>query len=161
MTLPTHDNLETGPGEAEATLRIIASLPAPKGLEDRVNAALKNGARTGKVLAWPTALGQRQGWMHSAVARGAAAAAIVFIVAGGGWSVYSRVQPAAQPKVIAMPRIAAPGGFSSAGTMRVPQTLNGPVLAHPAVSIASVKKAQSKKKAEPTAKEPGTAKSVQ
>ncbi|MGB7546973.1 MAG: hypothetical protein WBM14_04420, partial [Terracidiphilus sp.] len=66
-----------------------------------------------------------------ATARGAAAAAIVFVVAGGGWGVYSRVQPAQATKVIAMPRVAAPSGFSSAGAMRTPQTLNGPVLAHP------------------------------
>jgi hypothetical protein len=46
----------------------------------------------------------------------------------GGWGVYSRVQPAQSPKVIAMPqRVNTPGGFSNAGAMRTPQTLNGPV----------------------------------
>ena len=70
--------------------------------------------------------------MRSTAARAAAAAAIVFVVAGGGWGVYSRVQPAQSPKVIAMPqRVNTPGGFSNAGAMRTPQTLNGPILAHP------------------------------
>jgi hypothetical protein len=69
--------------------------------------------------------------MHGTLARSAAAAAIVCVVVGGGWGVYSRVQPAQTPKAVAMPpRVAAPGGFSSAGAMRTPQTLDGPVLAH-------------------------------
>jgi len=47
--------------------------------------------------------------------------------------VYSRVQRPEPARVIVMPpRAAAPGGFSSADAMRRPQTLNGPVVAHPA-----------------------------
>ena len=69
--------------------------------------------------------------------RGAAAAAIVFVVVGGGWGVYLRVQPVQAPKVIAMPRVSAGGGFSSAGAMRTPQTLNGPVLVTPATKPAN------------------------
>jgi len=128
-------NAASGAGEAEKTLRIIASLPAPEGLEDRVNAALQRAPRGARVLPWPTRLRTGRGWVHSGLARSAAAAAIVFVVAGGGWGVYSRVQPAQTPKVIVMPRGAAPGGFSSAGAMRTPQTLNGPVLAHPVTPI--------------------------
>jgi hypothetical protein len=61
--------------------------------------------------------------------RSAAAAAIVFVVVGGGWGVYSRVQQPQAAKVITMPaRVAAPGGFSNAGAMRTPNTLNGPVV---------------------------------
>jgi hypothetical protein len=71
------------------------------------------------------------GWMNSMMMRSAAAAAIVFVVVGGGWGVYSHVQPAQTPKVIAMPRVSAPGGFQSAGAMRTPQTLDRPVLKHP------------------------------
>jgi hypothetical protein len=67
--------------------------------------------------------------------RGAAAAAIVFVVAGGGWGIYSRVQPSPAAKVIVMPaRSGAASGFSNAGAMRTPQTLNGPVLTHPATT---------------------------
>ena len=64
--------------------------------------------------------------------RGAAAAAVVFVVAGGGWGIYTRVQPSQPAKVIVMPpRAGAGGGFSSAGAMRTPQTLNGPLVAEP------------------------------
>ncbi len=37
----------------EDTLRLIASLPAPAGLEDRVHKALRAAPRSGRVLAWP------------------------------------------------------------------------------------------------------------
>jgi hypothetical protein len=124
-----------GAGDAEETLRLIAGLPAPEGLEDRVKAALHAAPRTGRVLQWPTEAGPGRRWMQSPWARSAAAAAIVAVVAGGGWGVYSRVQPAQPPRVIAMPRVAAPGGFSSAGAMRTPQTLNRPVLNHPLKTI--------------------------
>jgi hypothetical protein len=134
MNSPTQNtfpsNAASGPGAADETLRIIASLPAPAGLEDRVREAMSKAPRTASVLSWPPE--SRRGWMNSAVARGAAAAAIVFVVGGGGWGVYSRIHPAPVPNnVIAMPRVVTPGGFSSAGAMRTPQTLNGPTLVHP------------------------------
>jgi hypothetical protein len=72
--------------------------------------------------------------------RSAAAAAIVFVVAGGGWGVYSRVQQPQTAKVIVMPHVSAPGEFTNAGAMRTPKTLNGPVLIQP----AGVKPAQTK-----------------
>jgi hypothetical protein len=114
---------------AEETLRLIASLPAPDGLEDRVNAALSAAARRGRVLVWPRAIRPESGWMRTA-----AAAAIVFVVAGGGWGVYMRVEQENQPaKVIVMPaRMPAPGGFSGAGAMRTPLTLPGPAAPQPA-----------------------------
>ena len=117
---------------AEETLRLIASLPAPAGLEERVHTALDAAPPRGRVLAWPRTLRPERGWM-----RGAAAAAIVFVVAGGGWGVYSRVE---QPrldqtgpaKVIVMPmRIPVTGGFSGAGAVRTPQTLPGPKAPQP------------------------------
>jgi hypothetical protein len=124
-------------GSAEQTLRIVAGLPAPSGLEDRVRAALHRAQldefqrqpdgsgsnRRGRVLAWPSALKPQTGWMRTA-----AAAAIVFVVAGGGWGVYTRVaqnRPAA--KILVMPpRLGAPGGFSPVGAVRTPETLTGP-----------------------------------
>ena len=118
-------------GQAEQTLRLIASLPAPEGLEERVHSALKDSRPSAGVLAWPSQGTVRRRWAQSGVVRGAAAAAIIFVVAGGGWGVYSRVQPARSPKVIAMPRIAGPGGFSTGSAIRTPQTLIGPVLGHP------------------------------
>lgn len=117
--------------DAEATLRLIASLPAPEGMEGRVEAALRAAPRrNGFVQRWTAFTGPGQRWMQNALVRGAAAAAIVLVVAGGGWSVYSRVQPAQTSKVITVPHAAASGGFQNAGAMRTPQTLSGPVLVH-------------------------------
>ena len=125
------------PGEVETTLRLVAGLSAPAGLEDRVLAGLRAARLSAapnralnktRILSWPTRTRLESNWMRSA-----AAAAIVFVVVGGGWGVYSRVQPVQPARVIAMPpRVATTGGFSSAGAMRTPQTLNGPVVTHKA-----------------------------
>ena len=111
---------------AEVTLRLIASLPAPEGLAERVQTAVSTakGAapRRGQVLAWPRTLRPESGWMRSA-----AAAAIVFVVAGGGWGVYTRVEQNLPAKVIVMPaRMPSAGGFTGAGAIRTPLTLPGP-----------------------------------
>lgn len=119
--------------DAEDTLRLIAKLPVPEGLVPRVQSKLHTSPRAASVLEWPGAFGLAGSWMHGALLRGAAAASIVFVVAGGGWSIFSRVQLAAPPaaKVIATPRpVGSASGFSSAGAMRKPETLNGPVLTH-------------------------------
>lgn len=151
-----------GASEAEKTLRLIARLPVPEGLEDRVQAGVRSRRnRAGRVLEWPAVLRPAGGWMRTA-----AAAAIVFVVAGGGWGVYSRVQPAQSAKVIVMPpRVVSPGGFSNASAMHVPNTLNGPIIANP-VNTAPANAAQPKAVA-PGAKKPArrtrgtaTAKSV-
>jgi len=131
MNPSAHNSISTAErdntsGSAEATLRLLANLPAPKGLEDRVIAGLKTAPRTARVLHWPARLYPTGSWV-----RGAAAAAIVFVVAGGGWGIYTRVQPSQTTKVIVMPRAGAGGGFSNAGAMRTPQTVNGPVVAAP------------------------------
>lgn len=112
---------------AEETLRLIASLPAPKGLEERVQSALDAAPRRGRVLTWPRTLRPESGWMRSA-----AAAAIVFVVAGGGWGVYTRVEQNQPAKVIVMPaRMPAIEGFGEAGAIRTPQTLPGPKAPQP------------------------------
>jgi hypothetical protein len=128
----------SGSDEAESTLRLIAGLPAPEGLEERVKAGLHQTLHQAppgaSLLHWPpaTRLGStRVGWMNSNWARSAAAAAIVFVVAGGGWGVYSRFQPPQEPKARALPPVATHGGFSSANAIRTPKTLNGTVLTHP------------------------------
>lgn len=142
MNPPIEDSRTIEAGrQAEATLRLIARLPAPGGLEDRVRQALSKAPPAGRVLAWRVSRerwspeGSRERWMQSSFARGAAAAAIVLAVGGGGWGVYSRVHPAQTQRVIVMPlRVGVPGGFSSAGAMRTPQTLNRPVITHPALT---------------------------
>jgi hypothetical protein len=119
----------------EETLRLLAHLPAPVGLEERVEAGLHAAphAATGKarILRWPVALRLENAWV-----RAAAAAAIVAMVVGGGWGVYSSVQMIQPARVIAVPQHVATqgGGFSNAGAMRTPQTLNGPIVAPPAVA---------------------------
>jgi len=121
---------------AEATLRLLATLPAPEGLAERVQLRLDAEPRKGRLLAWPDALRSGSNWMGSSVMRTAAAAAIVFAIAGGGWGVYSRVQPASTAKVILMPpRANANSGFSSANAILIPQTANGPVLVKPTAEI--------------------------
>lgn len=108
-------------GEAEATLRVIAGLPAPPGLEDRVKARLERqpAGSSANLLEWPA-----RSWVQSAWARGVAAAAIVIVVAGGSWGVYSRVQP--KQMLIALPHVGGTGGFSSASAVRIPKTLDVP-----------------------------------
>jgi hypothetical protein len=77
--------------------------------------------------------------------RGAAAAAIVFVVAGGGWGIYSRVHAPVPAKAIVMPpHVGVAPGFSSAGAMRTPQTLKGPVVARPAGAQPDVTKPEKK-----------------
>jgi hypothetical protein len=121
---------EAASGSAEVTLRLIARIPAPEGLEDRVMAGLKTAPRAARVLHWPAVLQPATSWM-----RGAAAAAIVFVVAGGGWGIYTHVQPGQPARVITMPpHVGAAGGFSNAGAMRTPETLNGPMLTQPFVA---------------------------
>jgi hypothetical protein len=125
--------IANGPGSSdfEETLRLLAHLPAPEGLEERVEAGLRAAPRNARILRWPVALRAENAWV-----RAAAAAAIVAVVAGGGWGVYLGVQTVQPARVIAVPQhIAAPGGgFSNAGAMRTPQTLNGPIAAPPAVA---------------------------
>ncbi len=133
----TPENSSLGRGGADSsirmedTLRLLAHVPVPDGLEERIHTALERRPRHSQVLEWPAALepGTISGgsqWM-----RAAAAAAIVFAVAGGGWGVYLHVQhPAGRMTVTPMVQpVAAPGGFSSAGAMRTPQAVKGPVVA--------------------------------
>ena len=135
MNSNPHNPFSPGSGPAEESLRLIASLPAPAGLEDRVHEALRTAPRSGRVLAWPTGLrsttSMQSGWM-----RAVAAAAIVFVVAGGGWGVYTRVQQGQPAKVIVMPpRIPSSGGFQGAGAIRAPQTIPGPTVSQPAKAL--------------------------
>jgi len=118
-----------GPGED--TLRLIASLPAPRGLADRVHAGLQAAPQAGRIFMVRGPLRPPGGWLYSGFVRGFAAAAIVCVVAGGGWGIYSHVQPALKVVVIPAPVSPAASGFSNAGARRVPETIDGPVLAHP------------------------------
>jgi hypothetical protein len=123
-----YDSGIDGASTGEDTLRLIAGLPAPKGLEERVRRALRTAPRQGRVLAWPQVLRAEAAWV-----RATAAAAIVMVVAGGGWGVYSHIQPWHAGNAPAA-RVGAMGGFSGANAVRSPQTLEPPVVSPPAKS---------------------------
>ena len=154
---PSSENRSVGRAgtlEPEETLRLIAALPAPEGLEDRVKAKLHSAPRRATVIAWPVNAGG--GWM-----RAAAAAAIVVAVAGGGWGVYSHIQVAPVPSaVVDSQPLTGSGRFSTAGAMHVPQTVEGPVVAAPVIdkekpAVRSPKtKAKAHKSGAPSAGEP-------
>lgn len=111
----------------EETLRLIASLPVPSGLEDRIHTALRTAPRPARLLTWPTLPHLQSNWM-----RAAAAAAIVFVAAGGGWGVYSRLHRDQAGKTLAVPiHVTQPGGFSGAGAARTPTVLPGPLAPQP------------------------------
>ncbi len=119
------------PSEAEQTLRVIANLPAPEGLVDRVQSRLRTAPRSGRILAWPLTPG---GWGYGGALRSAAAAAIVCVVAGGGWRIYSHVIPAANARMLIMPNpvtpVAPSRGFAIGGSIHKPDPGLGPVLTH-------------------------------
>src|SRR3954470_13282110 len=124
----------------EETLRLIAVLPAPEGLADRVKAGLHAAPAPGRILMWRGPLRPAAGWMYGSFARGAAAPAIVCLVAGGGWRIYSHVQPPSGATVNVMPTPGTPsgGGFSIGGATRRPDTVVGPVLTHPVAPVPEV-----------------------
>jgi hypothetical protein len=88
--------------------------------------------------------------------RTAAAAAIVFVVAGGGWGVYTRVEQNRPARILVMPpRIGAPGGFAGAGAVRTPQTLTRPTVS---TSVQPTVVAPAQAPAPSTATSPSSAK---
>jgi hypothetical protein len=136
MKTEIRDQRSETPTPAEQTLRLIARLSAPQGLEERVQAGLRAAARTYSpkacVLRWLAAFELNYEWLRSPLLRAVAAAAIAAVVIVGGWSVSARFHPAQSVSV--QPRGASQGGFSSAGAKRTPQTLNGPILEVPTLA---------------------------
>jgi hypothetical protein len=120
--------------DAERSLRLLASLPAPTGLEDRLKSGLRSASLHTSAIPWPLSSSGAARWAQSAYIRGAAAAAIVLVVVGGGWGVHSRFQPAPVPsaQVVPQPLSGGSGGLSTAGARRTPTTLEVPVIAAPA-----------------------------
>jgi hypothetical protein len=100
--------------------------------------------------------------MHSAGVRAAAAAAIVLVVAGGGWEVYSHIQPAPLPTAVSAPQpLNGAGSFHAAGAIRVPQTLQVPIVAKPVVSTEKQKSESATAISRKNGRRSGTKKSVQ
>jgi hypothetical protein len=127
---------DDGAGEADATLRLLAAIDAPAGLGERVLAGALAAPRPARVLAWRgssmSVRSAASGWLRSA-----AAAAIVCVVAGGGWGIYSRVQPQQAPGMAATPVRA---GFATAGDVARPHTLDGPSVQQQAASTGAATK---------------------
>jgi len=140
MNPPTHPPVTAGgdPGRFEETLRLIATLPGPAGLEARIQAGLGAHPAPGRVLPWRGRLHPQSAWL-----RAAAAAAIVSVVVGGGWGIASHVELEQAGRGSMMsPSAAAPAGFSSAGAIRTPHTLDAPVVVPAAAPAAAAQQAK-------------------
>jgi hypothetical protein len=138
MSFSTQNDLDRNGGaiDAEETLRLIASLPAPQGIEDRVKSGVRAADRQSGVMMWPESSLNKARWTRVSAMRVAAAAAIVLVVAGGGWEVYSHIHLAPEPAAVAVPQRVdgsggGSGGLSAAAARRTPKTLDGPVVATP------------------------------
>jgi hypothetical protein len=115
--------------EAEKTLRMIATLSAPAGIETRVKGRLSAPHSQSRVIEWPFSSLNGSGRGYGSGMRAAAAAAIVLIVAGGGWGVYSHIHVAPVPTAVVAPQSPnRAGGFSAAEARRTPKTLVGPAV---------------------------------
>jgi hypothetical protein len=104
--------------EAEETLRLLARLPAPEGLNDRIHSRLEMTTRPARrsFLASIWSL-----WMPAQRLQFAGAALLVLAVAGSTWSVYHTSNRAGN--VTPVPPAGPSTSFGSAGAERVPQTL--------------------------------------
>lgn len=98
--------------EAEETLRLLATLPPPEGMTDRVHRRLAEEKSTPR-RRWVL-------WMASPRLQFAGAAVAVAALATGGWTLYQSNR--SQPLV---PGVHAPaqGSFSTGGAVRQPPTL--------------------------------------
>ena len=69
MSLSTHNDLDRSAGaiQAEETLRLIASLPAPEGIEERVKAGVHAADRQARVVSWPVSASSKARWTQVSV----------------------------------------------------------------------------------------------
>jgi hypothetical protein len=116
--------------KAEETLRLVAQLPPPTELAERVHRRLARGGDT------PARRGFWSLWMPARRLQFAAAAALVIAVAGSTWSVFHAHPQAggssqAAPLAPARALPAGSGSFGTATAERVPPTLN-PIKVPPA-----------------------------
>jgi hypothetical protein len=101
--------------EAEGTLRLVAQLPPPRELADRVHHRLAaERANPVRRSFWSL-------WMPAQRFQFAAAAALALAVAGSTWGVYHS-KNGGHP-VIPAPQAAPNSGFGTDGAVRVPPTL--------------------------------------
>ena len=149
-----YESKSPGKSSAEETLRLLAELPPPADLTDRVH------HRLAREQAKPIRRGFWALWLPSQRLQFAAAAVLVVAVAGSTWTVYHS-HPQAGPKAGANTQVtpalhpdASSGGFGTAGAELVPPTLN-PIKVPPAPkkkpSASKTGKPSPKKLATPTA----------
>ena len=136
---PNPKTVRNPANDLDATLRLLATVPAPEDLTLRIHRELARAPRRNGWLR-PLAGIEHFGFNSHGSFRAVAAAAIVCVVAGGGWQIFSRVQPApAAQGVIAPVRLGAQGGFSTAGAVQTPD----PAAPPPVITHAPVKQAPS------------------
>jgi hypothetical protein len=76
--------------------------------------------------------------------------------------VYTRVQKNQPAKVVVMPlRVGAPGGFSGAGAVRTPQTLDGPMVTGPILTGPAANQPAARPTSQQTATKGAPAKTAQ
>lgn len=151
--------IQDGSTEAEETLRLVAKLPAPDGLHDRVQRRLDTGQ-------WQRAEARRTVWslwMPTRKLQYAGMGVLAAALAVSVWSVHRThelsVRPANTPGATvgggqpaqAKPGAASAGGFSTAGKIAVPHTLT-PIKVPPAPKKNPAGKPSPKKIAKPVVK---------
>lgn len=129
-----HEGLETRESrDAEETLRMVAKLPAPTGLEDRVQRRLNAEmlySEERRYSIWSL-------WMPGRKLQFAAAGVLAAAVAISSWSVYhgqrmaANANAAAKQAAPAPAKSAAGNGFTPAGAVGVPHTI-APIHVAPA-----------------------------
>jgi hypothetical protein len=139
--------------EAEQTLRLLAQLPPPAELTDRVHRrldlALREEAKGTGARFWT--LWMPEGWMPARRFQFAAAAVLAVAVAGSTWSVYHLHPRGGTSTTPAVLPAAQGGGFGSDNAERHPTTLT-PIKVPPAPKKkAGPSHASSKKVAKPAA----------
>jgi len=117
--------------EAEETLRLLATLPPPTGLEDRVHYRIDAQIRTAEFAPSPRSIWSL--WMPARRLQFAAAAVLVLALAGSTWRAYHTtsgavaIQPAPQTGSPTTPT----SNFGTAGAEGHPSTLT-PIKVPPA-----------------------------
>ncbi|HEX4322666.1 MAG TPA: hypothetical protein VHZ52_17255 [Acidobacteriaceae bacterium] len=117
---PNIDRPDESRHEAEETLRLVAELPEPAQLTERVH------RRIADAQVMPERRGFWSLWLPAQRFQFAAAAALAIAVAGSMWSVYHGHPQAGTAKQSPAPVQSTPpsaGHFDSAGAVRVPPTL--------------------------------------
>jgi len=106
--------------DAEETLRLLAALPSPEALTSRVHARLQ------ATEAVPARRSFWSYWLPAQRFQFAGAAALALAVVGATWGVNHQHSPQGAANQTARPAAPAAitGGFGTAGTARVPPTLN-------------------------------------